>query len=201
MATVIRQQYHLEPDQGLLNDPNRLSWFNGKYYVFFQWNRFEKNHSYKEWGLFTSKDLLKWNFERSAVIPDQDYDRDGVYSGSGYVIGDQLYLFYTGNSKKDGHRKSSQCLAVTGDGKRYQKKGVILNTPEEYTEHFRDPKVFQGKRPGYYMIVGGQQRNGKGAVALCHCKRSAGGTGTIRDSVQAPRTGNHDRDAVGRDDQ
>lgn len=168
MATVIRQQYHLEPDQGLLNDPNGLSWFNGKYYVFFQWNRFEKNHSYKEWGLFTSKDLLKWNFERSAVIPDQDYDRDGVYSGSGYVIGDQLYLFYTGNSKKDGHRKSSQCLAVTGDGKKYQKKGVILNTPEEYTEHFRDPKVFQGKRPGYYMIVGGQQRNGKGAVALCH---------------------------------
>lgn len=165
---MIRQEYHLEADKGLLNDPNGLSWFNGKYYVFFQWNRFEKNHSYKEWGLFTSKNLLKWDFEGSAVIPDQEYDRDGVYSGSGYVINHQLYLFYTGNCKKDGKRKSSQCLAVTGDGRHYQKKGVILDTPKGYTEHFRDPKVFSGKHTGYYMVVGGQQRNGKGAVALCH---------------------------------
>lgn len=137
-------------------------------YVFFQWNRFEKNHSYKEWGLFTSEDLLKWKFEGSAVLPDQEYERDGVYSGSGYVIDKQLCLFYTGNNKKGGQRKSSQCLAVTKDGRRYQKKGIILNTPEEYTEHFRDPKVFQGKRSDYFMVVGGQQKNGKGAIALCH---------------------------------
>lgn len=168
MSGMAKQQYHLEPDKGLLNDPNGLAWFNGKYYVFFQWNPLGKNHSYKEWGRFTSKDLLKWDFEGSTVIPDQEYDRDGAYSGSGYVIGGQLYLFYTGNSKKDGQRKSSQCLAVTGDGKRYQKRGVILNTPEGYTEHFRDPKVFQGKRSGYYMVVGGQQRSGKGALALCY---------------------------------
>ena len=168
MSEMIRQQYHLESDRGLLNDPNGLSWFNGKYHVFFQWNRFEKNHSYKEWGLFTSEDLLKWKFEGSAVIPDQEYERDGVYSGSGYVIGDQLYLFYTGNNKKDGKRKSSQCLAVTNDGRRYHKKGIILKTPEGYTEHFRDPKVFPGKKSGYFMVVGGQQENGKGALALCH---------------------------------
>lgn len=164
----IRQQYHLEPEKGLLNDPNGLSWFRGKYYVFFQWNRFEKNHSYKEWGQFSSKNLLDWEFDGSAILPDQEYDRDGVYSGSGYVIGDQLYLFYTGNNKKDGKRKSSQCLAVTGDGRRFQKKGIILKTPEEYTEHFRDPKVFAGKHSGYYMVVGGQQKNGKGGLALCY---------------------------------
>lgn len=168
MSEMIRQQYHLEPDRGLLNDPNGLSWFQGKYYVFFQWNRFKKDHSYKEWGLFTSEDLLKWQFEGSAVIPDQEYDRDGVYSGSGYVIGDQLYLFYTGNNKKGGQRKSSQCLVTTKDGRRYQKKGIVLKTPEGYTEHFRDPKVFAGKQSGYYMVLGGQQKNGKGALALCH---------------------------------
>lgn len=57
MTGKIRQQYHLEPDCGLLNDPNGLAYFKGKYHVFFQWNRFAKNHSYKEWGLFTSPDL------------------------------------------------------------------------------------------------------------------------------------------------
>lgn len=167
MSEDIRQQYHIEPDRGLLNDPNGLCWFNGKYHIFFQWNRFAKDHSYKEWGLFTSKDLIHWGFEESAILPDQVYDKNGVYSGSGYVIGGSLYLFYTGNSRTDGQRKSSQCLAVTKDGRVYRKEGVILETPEEYTEHFRDPKVFKRKAQGYYMIIGGQQKNGKGALALC----------------------------------
>lgn len=167
MGERIRQQYHLEPDRGLLNDPNGLCWFNGKYHIFFQWNRFAKDHSYKEWGLFTSKDLIHWEFGESALLPDQEYDKNGVYSGSGYVIGDSLYLFYTGNSKNGRQRKSSQCLAVTKDSRVYIKKGVVLETPEEYTEHFRDPKVFKTKEHGYYMVVGGQQKNGKGALALC----------------------------------
>ena len=34
MNQRIRQQYHLEPDKGLLNDPNGLSWFRGKFHVF-----------------------------------------------------------------------------------------------------------------------------------------------------------------------
>ena len=55
---IKRQKYHLEPDRGLLNDPNGLVFYKDMYHVFFQWNRFEKNHSYKEWGHFTSKDLL-----------------------------------------------------------------------------------------------------------------------------------------------
>ena len=83
----MRQKYHLEPDRGLLNDPNGLAYFKGKYYVFFQWNRFAKDHGYKEWGLFKSSDLLNWTFEGSALLPDQIYDQDGVYSGSACVIG------------------------------------------------------------------------------------------------------------------
>ena len=81
-----KQQYHLEPPRGLMNDPNGLAYFNGRYYVFFQWNRFAKNHSYKEWGFFTSEDLLHWNFEGSALLPNQPYDQCGGYSGCGYVI-------------------------------------------------------------------------------------------------------------------
>lgn len=167
MAGNIKQQYHLEPDRGLLNDPNGLTFFKGKYYVFFQWNKFEKSHAYKEWGLFTSEDMVHWEFDGSAIIPDQSYDMQGVYSGSGYVIDDKLYLYYTGNSKNSEQRKSRQCLSVSEDGKRFQKEGVILETPEPYTEHFRDPKVWKNEEHGYFMIVGGQRVNGKGAIALC----------------------------------
>ena len=163
-----KQQYHLEPDRGLLNDPNGLAYFKGTYYVFFQWNRFFKDHSYKEWGLFTSKDMIRWNFEGSALLPDQCCDKDGVYSGSGFVINNRLCLFYTGNTKKQGVRKSYQCMAVSDDGRKFLKLGSVLETPPEYTEHFRDPKVLKTKNNGYYMVIGGQRRSGKGALAICH---------------------------------
>ena len=159
------QRYHLESNIGLLNDPNGLVYFKNKYYIFFQWNRFEKSHNYKEWGLFTTEDFKNWNFRRSAIVPDQEYDLDGVYSGSAYVIDDKLYLYYTGNRKKNKTRKSSQCLVITEDGKKFEKKGVILETPKEYTEHFRDPKVFKYD-DSFYMIIGAQLKTGKGGIAL-----------------------------------
>ena len=32
-----RQTFHIQPETGLLNDPNGLIYFNGKYYVSHQW--------------------------------------------------------------------------------------------------------------------------------------------------------------------
>ena len=161
-----KQLFHLEPPRGLLNDPNGLSYFNGKYYVFFQWNRFAKDHSYKEWGMFTSPDMVRWTFEGSALLPDQTYDMCGTYSGSGLVIDEKLYLFYTGNVKKDGKRKSYQCMAVTGNGQKFLKLGSVAETPEDFTEHFRDPKVFRTESGTYFMLTGAQRKSGKGALAL-----------------------------------
>ena len=44
-----KQAYHIETEKGLINDPNGLSYFKGKYYVFFQWNPNATDHSYKVW--------------------------------------------------------------------------------------------------------------------------------------------------------
>lgn len=162
-----KQSYHLEPPQGLMNDPNGLVWFRGRYYVFFQWNRFKKDHSHKEWGFFTSKDLVNWEFHGGALQPGEPFDQSGVHSGSALVIDGQLCVFYTGSDKSSGHRRSSQCLAVSSDGQHFRKKGIIMETPPGFTEHFRDPKVFQASENRYFMVVGAQRKNGKGAVALC----------------------------------
>lgn len=163
-----KQCYHLEPPTGLMNDPNGLVWFRGRYYVFFQWNSLEKDHSHKEWGLFTSSDLLHWTFKGSILRPEEPYDCNGVYSGSALVINHILHLFYTGNSKINGMRCSSQCLATSADGVHFAKKGVILETPAGFTEHFRDPKVLATDHDDYWMVIGGQLHNGHGAIALCH---------------------------------
>lgn len=164
MENLYKNHYHLEPPRGLLNDPNGLTYFQGNYYVFHQWNRFDPNHSYKEWGLFTSNDLLRWKHQGSALLPDSEKDLSGVYSGSAIVIDDKMHLFFTGNSKIDGSRRSLQCQAISEDGKTFQKINSHIETPEEFTEHHRDPKIWSDPN-GYHMIVGSQTKNGYGAIA------------------------------------
>lgn len=170
MRKTLRQRFHLEPPAGLLNDPNGLAWYRGVYHVYFQWNKFEKNHSYKEWGSFASDDLVHWQFQGSALVPDQPYDQNGVYSGSALEIDGKLCLYYTGNVKHQGLRNSRQCLAVTEDGRRYLKLGPVLEKPDGYTPHFRDPKVFRGESGWYYMLIGAQQASGRGALALARSR-------------------------------
>ena len=38
------------------------------------------------------------------MYPDLPYDKDGCYSGGAVVDGTDVWLFYTGNLKEDGHR-------------------------------------------------------------------------------------------------
>lgn len=111
-----KQSWHIEPPWGLMNDPNGLIWYRGNYDVFFQWNRFKKDHSSKAWGWCVSPDLIHWRFCGSALLPDQPYDGQGVYSGSAIEINNRLCLYYTGNARRNGRWISSQCMAVSEGG-------------------------------------------------------------------------------------
>lgn len=82
MDNLYKMTYHIEPNRGLINDPNGFIQYKDTYYFFHQWNRFGLDHSYKEWGLFTSKDMLHWQSQGSAILPDREEDRNGVHSGS-----------------------------------------------------------------------------------------------------------------------
>ena len=158
--------YHLTPKFGLLNDPNGLIHYKGEYYVFHQWNKFEMDHSYKCWGYFKSKDMVNWNNMSVAILPDMYFDKNGVYSGSAIEADGKMHIFYTGNVKNElGERKSYQCKAESDNGKIFEKKGVIFETPSGYTEHFRDPKIFKGKN-NWWIVIGAQTDKFEGAVAL-----------------------------------
>lgn len=97
-----RLTHHLMPPAGWLNDPNGLCYFKGKYHVFFQYSPFEVKGGLKFWGHYSSKDLVNWNYEGTALYPDSPMDCHGVYSGSALTKEDELHLFYTGNVKLDG---------------------------------------------------------------------------------------------------
>ena len=153
------QHFHITPTEGLLNDPNGLCYFQGYYHVFYQLNPYNTNHETKYWGHLRSKDMMHWEQLPIALKSDDWFDKNGVYSGSAIVHNEQLYLFYTGNTKDDqGVRKSYQCLATSSDGINFEKQGPILEQAPGFTGHVRDPKVWWDEQlSGWWMILGAQR--------------------------------------------
>ena len=162
-----RQKYHIQGIVGLINDPNGFSQFKGKYHMFYQWNPLGTNHKNKTWAHSVSSDLLHWERMKTALRPDTWYSKDGVYSGSAIVDDDKLYLFYTGNVKdSEGNRESYQCLAVSSDGENFERwEPSIVNQPDGYTQHIRDPKIWK-KDGKFYAVIGIQSEDLEGKAVL-----------------------------------
>ena len=174
MKNDFRQKLHLEVSKGWLNDPNGLSFFKGKYHVFFQ---FSPDSAYgkgdKCWGHWESPDLINWTFKGAVLRPDCPDDRSGVYSGCGLVSGDTLHLFYTGNVKNEGvfdyittGREANVIHVTTTDGQHMSEKHTVLRNsdyPEYCSCHVRDPKVWE-ENGKYYMVLGARTLDDKGCV-------------------------------------
>lgn len=163
-----RTQLHLMPPTGWLNDPNGLCQFGGVYHVFFQYrpdNAFGTGST--GWGHYTSPDLIHWTYQGIPLKPDQEFDRNGVYSGSALIDGDTMYLYYTGNVKQDGNydytyagREANVVLVESPDGMVFGEKELLLSNadyPSSCTCHVRDPKVWKDGSD-YYMVLGARFR-------------------------------------------
>lgn len=162
-----RASYHVEPQTGLLNDPNGFSYFDGKWVVFYQNFPFGAAHGLKCWVQLESDDLVHFTETGLRVLPDTDLDSHGAYSGSAMQFGDQLFLFYTGNVRDENWvRHPYQIGALLDkDGQLTKIDKVLIEQPAEATDHFRDPQIFNYKGQ-YYAIVGGQNLDKKGYVKL-----------------------------------
>ena len=162
-----RLNYHLEAPFGLINDPNGLVQYKGEYHIFFQWNPFSCEHRFKHWGLFKTKDFINYTYPKAVLQPNNRFDKNGVYTGSGYALDDRIELLYTGNVKnKYGKRESYQCRAICDENGNVEKKGIVVNKiPKGYTTSFRDPKIFE-RNGKYYFIIGAQTKDLKGRVLL-----------------------------------
>lgn len=162
-----RMTYHITPHQGLINDPNGLVYYKGRHHVFFQWNQEGVTHEQKSWGHVSTADFVNWTTHLSALEPTDEFDRDGCYSGSAIVYDDRLFLFYTGNVRgENGERITTQCLAVSDDGIHFTKKGPVIQQLSGYTGHIRDPKVWRGEDGRWWMVLGAQTVDLKGAALL-----------------------------------
>ena len=104
--------YHIHPPCGLVNDPNGLAYFGGKYHGFYQWFPFGPEHGMKHWAHVISEDLIKWERSDQMLIPDQEYEKNGCYSGNSIEADGKLYLYYTANYKTEQGKIPKQAMAV-----------------------------------------------------------------------------------------
>ena len=120
-----RLAFHIQPVTGLLNDPNGFSYFNGKWHVFYQSYPLGPVHGIKSWYHLTSENLVDWQDEGLAILPDSPYDSHGVYSGSALAVGDRLFLAYTGNVRDQDWQRRSFQLGAWVDNKNQDRKSVV----------------------------------------------------------------------------
>ncbi|MEJ6115180.1 sucrose-6-phosphate hydrolase [Aeromonas salmonicida] len=162
-----RPRWHLAAPVGLLNDPNGFIEHGGRYHLFYQWNPLGCTHSNKGWGHVSSTDLLHWQHEPIALLPTEAYESHGCYSGS--AVSDEqgrLTLIYTGNVKyPDGSRTAFQCLARADGESGFDKLGPVLDLPEGYSGHVRDPKVWHDGQQ-WLMVLGARTLDDKGEVLI-----------------------------------
>lgn len=166
---IFRQEYHIQPPVGFLNDPNGFIQFNGEYHIFYQYNPFYPEEKTIFWGHVKSKDLTNWQSMPLALSPANWYETHGCYSGSAIDNEGKLTLMYTGNVKDEkGNRETYQCLAESTNGiefTKYPNNPVISHQPQGYTPHFRDPKLWK-KDNLWYMVIGAQSIDKHGKIIL-----------------------------------
>ena len=158
-----RPAFHLSSRIGWMNDPNGFSFYQGQYNLFYQYYPYNTVWGPCYWGHAVSKDLIHWEYLPAALAPDEEYDKDGCFSGSAIELEDgRQMLIYTGVVKKETEDGSirdlqQQCLAF-GDGLNYRKyeNNPILtfqDLPKGCSPYdFRDPKIWQ-EEDGTYRIV------------------------------------------------
>lgn len=170
-----RQNFHIESKSGYLNDPNGFSFYNGQYHLFYQWSPIayaKDNIWYQGWHHLVSDDLVRWRSLGPGIQTETKYDTHGAYSGSAINLGEELLIFYTGNTRDEKwHRIPYQVIAKMNKDNHITKvlPPVICDSPAGYTDHFRDPKLWRTDE-GFYAIIGIQRENLTGCAMIAFSK-------------------------------
>jgi beta-fructofuranosidase len=168
-----RLNYHIMPETGWMNDPNGAVQFDGTYHIYYQYVPGNPAGGATHWGHMTSKDMVHFTQEPIFMSPTEEYDVDGVYSGSAIEKDGKIHFFYTGNVKQPGDfdyifkgREQNIVHVVSPDGFEIEHREVVIPHAEfedGFTDHIRDPKLFE-KDGVYYMVLGARTENNNGSI-------------------------------------
>lgn len=158
-----RPTAHFTSKRGWINDPNGLTYQNGKYLMYYQHNPAATTWENMHWGLAESEDLIHWKENGDVLFPDEN---GTVFSGSAVVDkqnisglkqgkNDPILYFFTaaGNTSETSKGKPfTQRLAYSTDGGR-----TLIRYPKPLLEQIasenRDPKVIFYEPDGCYIMA------------------------------------------------
>lgn len=206
---MFRPVYHHTPVYGWMNDPNGMFYKDGVYHLYFQYNPYGSVWGNMHWGHSTSIDLMHWNFEGCAIVPDA---WGAIFSGSCVVDHNNtagfgkgaVVAFYTSAKATPWGDVQSQSMAYSLDnGKTFTKyEGNPILTSSE--KDFRDPKIFW-YAPGKHwvmMLAVGQHMEIYSSVNLKEWKKESefgamqgahGGVWECPDLVEIPVEGTREK--------
>ena len=65
-----RPVYHHTPQYGWMNDPNGMFYQDGTWHLYYQWNPYGSQWENMTWGHSTSRDLIHWEAQPTAIEAD-----------------------------------------------------------------------------------------------------------------------------------
>ena len=159
-----KNTYHANCPVGWMNDSNGVCHAFGKYHLYFQYHPYRPVWGPMHWGHLISEDMVNWQFEGAAIAPDSPFDIGGCFSGSALFFENRLYVMYTGIFED----RQEQILAVSEDGCRFEKLGIVIDSAslpaEAIRNQFRDPRLFV--RDGRFYCLVGSKSEKAGMVLL-----------------------------------
>ena len=175
---MLRPQFHGLPAKGWTNESHGMTYYNGKYHLFFQKNGNGPYMARLHWGHLISTDLMNWEEEPVAIAPGASANgleaNDGKGCWSGAIFQDETFnsgkptIIYTGVS----NAKAYIWMAAPKDDNlvEWEKQGVIIESAgnpctADCSDDFRDPYFFTASG-NKYIIVGSSNASKVGTCVL-----------------------------------
>jgi len=152
-----RPLYHFTSPEGRLNDPNGLSFWQGRWHLFYQ--GYPPEDSRQHWGHAVSTDLIHWKDLPYAIYPSPER---AVYSGSVYVEEDRAIAMYHGTQEGNMVAVSSDPLLLNWE-KLTGKAVIPLRGTKEQPLPFSVFDPFIWKKDGVYYSLS-ESKNDKRAL-------------------------------------
>ncbi|XP_031261189.1 acid beta-fructofuranosidase-like [Pistacia vera] len=168
MLSWQRTAFHFQPEKNWMNDPNGPVLYKGWYHLFYQYNPKAAVWGDIIWGHAVSRDMVHWLHLPEAMVADQWYDINGVWTGSATILPDgKLIMLYTGSTNES---VQVQNLAYPADPSdpfltnwvKYPGNPVLVPPPGIGPKDFRDPTTAWYTSEGKWRLTIGSKINKTG---------------------------------------
>jgi len=148
-ADPYRPLYHFSPPENVMNDPNGLCQWQGRYHLFYQFVPAGRDRVH--WGHTVSDDLVHWRDLPPALYPDRERD---CFSGQTLVEPERVIAIYHGT--ESGNSIATACDPLLLNWRKHPNNPVIPIVPVDDTgAPYRvfDPCIWK-EQDGYYSLSG-----------------------------------------------